>query len=228
VTVATLEIAETGLRERAKAGRRRQIIAAAADLLEAGGLAGLTMRALSEAAELSVPTIYNLIGGRDHVLVAVMERVGSEFDAQLASLESTPVDRCFEIADALVTAMTAHPDVSSAIIAEGLAPMLGERPLMRRYGAALRAAIDEASESGDLDAQVSPDLLVGHLLAMTAGLFIRWANTGVHDDPNGHRFRAVVAHGMALTLVGVADDAVAPALRRRFRAAEASLSPTSI
>ena len=124
MTVATLEIAETGLRERAKAGRRRQIIDAAADLLEAGGLAGLTMRSLSEAAELSVPTIYNLIGGRDHVLVAVMERFGSEFDAQLASLEGASVDRCFEIADAMVAALTAHPDVAQAIITEGLAPML--------------------------------------------------------------------------------------------------------
>jgi len=103
--------------------------------------------------------------------------------------------------------------------------MLGERPLMRRYGAALRAAIDEAGESGDLDAEVSPDLIVGHLLAMTAGLFIRWANTDVHDDPNANRFRAAVAHGIAITLTGVADDAVATALRRRLRAAEASLSP---
>jgi AcrR family transcriptional regulator len=221
--VATLE---TGLRERAKAGRRLQITDAAADLIEAGGLGGLTMRALSEAAELSVPTIYNLIGGRDHVLVAVMERFGSEFDAQLAALESAPVDRCFEIADAMVAALTAHPDVAQAIIAEGLAPMLGERPLMRRYGAALRAAIDEAGESGDLDAEVSPNLLVEHLTAMTAGLFIRWANTDVHDDPNANRFRAAVAHGIAITLVGVADEAVAPALRRRLHAAEAPLSTT--
>ncbi len=220
---------ETGLRERAKADRRLRITAAACDLLEAGGLAGLTMRALSEAAGLSVPTIYNLIGSRDHVLVTVMERFGSEFDAQLAALSSAPVDRCFEIADAMVAAMTAHPDVSRAIIAEGLAPMLGEgqRPLMRRYGAALRAAIDEAGESGDLDAEVSPNLLVEHLTAMTAGRFIRWASTDLHDDPNANQFRAAVAHGMAITLVGVADDAVAPVLRRRLRAAEASLSPKS-
>ena len=220
---ATLEV---GLRERAKADRRLRIIEAARDLLEAGGLAGLTMRALSEAAGLSVPTIYNLIGGRDHVLVAVMERFGSEFDAQLAALRSAPLDRCFEIADAMVAALTAQPDVSRAIIAEGFAPMLGERPLMRRYGAALRAAIDEAVESGDLDAEVSPDLLVGHLLAMTAGLFIRWANTDVHDDPNTSKFRAAAAHGIAITLVGVADDAVAAALRHRLRDAEDSLSHT--
>ena len=223
--VATLE---TGLRERAKAGRRLQITDAAADLIEAGGLGGLTMRALSEAAELSVPTIYNLIGGRDHVLVAVMERHGSEFDAQLAALRSAPVGRCFEIADAVVTAMTAYPDVSRAIIAEGLAPKLGDgqRPLMRRYGAALRAAINKAVESGDLDAQVSPNLLVDHLMAMTAGHFIRWANTDAHDDPKANQLRAAVAHGMAITLAGVADDAAAPALRRRLGAAEASLSAT--
>jgi hypothetical protein len=33
--------------------------------------------------------------------------------------------------------------------------------------------------------------------------------------------------GADLTLTGVADDAVAPVLRRRLRAAEASLSPKS-
>ena len=224
-----MKILEAGQRERAKADRRQRITEAAGELLEAGGLAGLTMRALSEAAGLSVPTIYNLIGGRDHVLVAVMERHGSEFDAQLTALRSAPVDRCFEIADAVVAAMTAYPDVSRAIIAEGLAPKLGDgqRPLMRRYGAALRAAIGEAHESGDLDAEVSPDLLVDHLMAMTAGHFIRWANTDVRDDPNANQFRAAVAHGMAITLAGAADHAAAPALRRRLRAAEASLSPTS-
>ena len=58
---------EAGQRERAKADRRLRITEAAAELLEAGGLAGLTMRALSEAAGLSVPTIYNLIGGRNHL-----------------------------------------------------------------------------------------------------------------------------------------------------------------
>ncbi len=220
---------ETGLRERAKADRRRQITAAACDLLETGGLAGLTMRALSDAAGLSVPTIYNLIGGRDQVLVAVMERVGSEFDARLAALSSAPVDRCFEIAEAIVAALTAYPYVSRALIAEGLAPTLGDGrwPLMRRYGAALRAAIGEAGESGDLDAEVPPNLLVEHLTAMTSGRFIHWANSGLHNDPNANQFRAALAHGIAITLVGVADDAAAPVLRRRLREAEASLSPKS-
>lgn len=61
-------------------------------------------------------------------------------------------------------------------------------------------------------------------MAMTAGHFIRWANTDVPDDPKASRLRAAVAHAMVITLAGVADDVTASAIRRRLRAAEASLS----
>ena len=48
-----------------KQRRRRQILLAAHDLVGREGIQALTMRVLADEAQVSVPTIYALVGGRD-------------------------------------------------------------------------------------------------------------------------------------------------------------------
>lgn len=52
--------------------RRARILAAARKLLASGGFERLTVKSLASEADLSVPTIYNLIGTRHDVLVHAM------------------------------------------------------------------------------------------------------------------------------------------------------------
>lgn len=61
------------LLESNKNARRARILAAARTLLEKQGYARVTMRALAEASEVSVPTLYNLFGGREPLLLAAVE-----------------------------------------------------------------------------------------------------------------------------------------------------------
>ena len=63
---------EQGRREQGKERRRRRILDAAAQLVEAEGLDGLTMRRLSDAAGVSYATVYNLVGSKEDVLVALL------------------------------------------------------------------------------------------------------------------------------------------------------------
>ena len=53
---------------------RKRAIEAAAELIEAGGLAALTLEAVAERAECSVRALHTQLGGREGLLAAVFER----------------------------------------------------------------------------------------------------------------------------------------------------------
>lgn len=208
------------------AERRIRIIDAATELLGAGAVEALTMRALSESAGVSVPTIYNLVGGRDDVLVAVLERLGTVFDAEIATLTANPVDRCFDITAHFVTAVTGRMGLARSILAEGLAPLFAQTDAspLRRYRLALGPAVLAAADQREIELVTSPDLLVDQLVALTTIRFFQWARV---DSPGGDDdaiFRAQVAHGVGLTLAAVATDHVRPGVLQRITEAERTLT----
>jgi len=108
----------TGIREKGKARRKQQIIQAAKRLLAAGGIEALSTRKLAEAAELSVHTLYALVGSKDKILEAVMadnhNRVLSDI---LAINAQHPIEQIF-----------AFVESTYRIIAEDSA---AQKPLMR-------------------------------------------------------------------------------------------------
>src|SRR5262245_33997697 len=61
-----------GLLDEHKSERRVRILTAARQQLAKHGYDGLTMRDLAQAARVSVPTLYNLFGGKDGILAAAM------------------------------------------------------------------------------------------------------------------------------------------------------------
>jgi AcrR family transcriptional regulator len=65
--------AEPGLRDRKKARRRDDIIAAAIDLFERKGVDATTVADIAEACDVSAPTVFNYFGSKDGILVAIVE-----------------------------------------------------------------------------------------------------------------------------------------------------------
>ncbi|WP_121632275.1 TetR/AcrR family transcriptional regulator [Tropicibacter alexandrii] len=65
--------AELGLRDRKKARRREDIIAAAIELFEEKGVDATTIADIAEACEVSAPTVFNYFGSKDGILVAITE-----------------------------------------------------------------------------------------------------------------------------------------------------------
>lgn len=63
----------TGLRDRKKAKRRDDLIAAAIDLFETKGVDATTISDIAEACEVSPPTVFNYFGSKDGLLVAIIE-----------------------------------------------------------------------------------------------------------------------------------------------------------
>ena len=77
--------------------------AAAADLIEAGGLAALTLEAVAARADCSVAALHSQVGGRDGLLAATFERFSplpriEELFAQTPATLEEGVRRIYEIA----------------------------------------------------------------------------------------------------------------------------------
>ena len=159
-----------GLREKGKARRKEQIIQAAKQLLASGGLAALSLRRVAQEAELSVRTLYSLVGSKEQVLAAVMQQNHDRVLADLLDIdEKNPVEK-----------LIAFVDSTYRIIAEDAA---AQKPLMRvlmtfYYEGRLSAhpwwllstekgwmdrAVAEAVSRGMLGERVPP-ILIGDLL----------------------------------------------------------------
>src|SRR5689334_16840267 len=69
-----------------KAERRERILRAARAHVAKHGYDGLTMRDLAAAARVSVPTLYNLFGGKDAILSAAL----SESVERVAGIQPPP------------------------------------------------------------------------------------------------------------------------------------------
>ena len=108
----------SGIREKGKARRKQQIIQAAKHLLAAGGIEALSTRRLAEAAELSVHTLYALVGSKNKILEAVMEENHNRVLGDILAINAQhPIEQIFAILDS-----------TYRIIAEDSA---AQKPLMR-------------------------------------------------------------------------------------------------
>ncbi|QLC24461.1 TetR/AcrR family transcriptional regulator [Parasphingopyxis algicola] len=83
--------------------RRDAILGEAQRVIGEQGFDALNLRALADAASVTVPTIYNLIGNKDALLMALFERAVTRIEAQLRDFETAPA---LERAEAVVIQST--------------------------------------------------------------------------------------------------------------------------
>ena len=70
----------TGLRERGKQRRTEQILAAARELLRESPDKALTVERIAARAEVSAPTVFNLIGRRERIWAALADKGLADLD----------------------------------------------------------------------------------------------------------------------------------------------------
>jgi AcrR family transcriptional regulator len=80
----------TGLRERQKAGRRRDILDAAATLFKRDGFTAASIEQIAERAELSAGTVYNYFPSKGDLLLALVALDGQEVRVAGAALVAAP------------------------------------------------------------------------------------------------------------------------------------------
>ena len=85
---------QPGLRDRKKARRRDEIIAAARELFARKGIDDTTVSDIALACDISVPTVFNYFGSKDGILIAIIdEGTRSARDSERAhrSPDGTPL-----------------------------------------------------------------------------------------------------------------------------------------
>jgi AcrR family transcriptional regulator len=80
----------TGLRERQKAGRRRDILAAAAKLFRRDGFAVTSIEAIAAEAEVAAGTVYNYFASKGDLLIALVALDGEEVRAAGRKIIANP------------------------------------------------------------------------------------------------------------------------------------------
>lgn len=161
--------------------RRQSLIAAANELLEIGGLEGLTIRAVLKRTGLARRAFYERFAGKDDLVLAVFEETMAEAGAMFkrdAQALTSPLDKvCHVVRGLVLGALTTETRVSvrhaSAIVREHMR-LAESRPAeldsaLRPLLQAIADPISEGIRTGQLR-QCDPDLqarLIYNLLATT-------------------------------------------------------------
>ncbi len=98
-----------------------QIVAAAIELLSAGGIAALTIKNLAKAVGVSEPALYRHFENKQGILVAILDRfetqIGDLFEEALKQ-EFGVLDRIQAVYTRVFRSFTAQPALASVVFAE--------------------------------------------------------------------------------------------------------------
>lgn len=204
--------------EEHKAERRTRILAAARTLIAARGYDGLTMRELARASRVSVPTLYNLFGGKGALLHGELEET---FGRIVAAMEQTTgasyLARAFTGCEAANRELLAVPRYSRELVHLFLASpntRVLRRAMADRYVAMMTENLRRAQAAGELAPWVDPATLAPRVYGHYMQVMVEWARGDLTDD----QLCTAALYGQGLLLLGVAEGRARRDLERRVRA----------
>ncbi len=173
------------LRTTNKLRRRHQILEAAHDLIATEGVEALSMRTLADNAQVSVPTIYALVGGRDDVIAALLTEGVHRFDDGLAGLDSRGLFRVTDVIDLLTRIVDHERELVRGLLASGVLASKGSEQfvLLHRVRQELERAFAEAVVGGELAGGTDPGVAATVLVRLGLGAIVDWVvQRGDPDD----------------------------------------------
>ncbi len=200
--------------QRRSAAIREQIVDAAETILARDGSDALTMEAVSSQADVAVQTVYNRVGGRPALLVAVAERALDKNRDYLESVARDPgktaMERIEAIAQSYARFAETRPEQFRLIVdppsePEAVKPIEG---LIGNQLKVLAELIAEGIEDGTISPTLDPAPTAKALWAMATGLFtLRIRTDGLQIDARELTKLAVIARGL------LQDGMLGPAAR---------------
>lgn len=175
---------------RKTAATREAIVDAAQSLLDEGGPAALTIPAVSARADVAVQTIYNRVGGRDALLLAVAQRAlegNRVYMDQAYATPGSPIDRIQHASIAYARFAAERPEQFRLIADPPDEPAALERiaDLIEEQNSKLAGALRDGIADGTIRPDIDPDLTATTLWAMSnAILGLAWRNDRLRTDPD--------------------------------------------
>jgi AcrR family transcriptional regulator len=194
----------TGLREKNKAKRRAAILDATIELLRDRPWAEVTTERIAGSAEVAAATVYNLVGTREQLLVALVERVLDAVAAEITGpdwpLDGDPLTIVRRVVDDSTAAFTAESAAFRRVVA-ALRVVSGAGGSIDLDPARLQiAGMREAQRAGVLDPLFAPEALGRQVYLSYVGAMLAWADGDLDDDG----FLVMARHGLLAVLAGAA------------------------
>jgi AcrR family transcriptional regulator len=212
------------LHEENKAERRSRIIAAARRLIARDGYDGLNMRALADAARVSVPTLYNLFGSKHAILAAEMQEafqsIASAFDLKK---RGDAVERAGALLQAGIKNLLAVPGYYRELVQIMLTsrePDELRRSIEDQYCALMAGNLRAGQADGELADWFDADVLARQMFFTFMMVILGWAR-GEVDDVG---LAEVAIYGQSMLLLGVARGQTAARLVERVRRLQARIN----
>jgi len=185
--------------------RRERILAAARETIGERGYAGLTMRDLARASRVTVPTIYNLVGGKEDVLLAAVADQTARFVAAIEQVDAdTAAARLARVVDASARELLRAPRYYRALVPllfGSQTATLARQEVERAMSDQLNRGLAELEQLGDLAEWADRDAVRDRLMAHMAFTSLQWASGQLGREA----FRAASLYEAALLLMGVTD-----------------------
>lgn len=213
--VATEQTTRTSRRA---AANRDAIIAAAEELLVTGGEAAVTIDAIAARADVAIQTVYNRVGNRSAVLIAVAERAlveNREFMDAAYAAPGTPLERVRRAGDAYARFAALRPHQFRILVRPPNEPEAMARvvELTREQNAKLAQALREGIADGTFRADLDPELVADALWAALDGLLaLAWRSDELRAEEDRlallrRTFNLIVRQGLAPLVRGSAQGA---------------------
>ena len=195
-----------GLREKNKALRREAILDATLQLLGKHDPSEITTSQIAARADVSPATVFNLVGTREQLLVALGARVVETNLDALTELEKQtggdPIAAARLIVDVSVAAFAVESTAYRRVVAEivyrhDVDGSSGFDPARLQ-----EAAMHDAQERGIVDARFDPAGLGKQIYASYSAAMLRWS-VGKIDDAG---FLILARHGLLAVLAATATD----------------------
>jgi AcrR family transcriptional regulator len=206
--------ATIGLRERGKQRRIELILAAARELLREFPDQALTVDRIATRAEVSAPTVFNLIGRREHIWAALADQALRDLDLGALRVIEDPQERARAIVDAVISMICADASVFRALLAnwEQSARVIDHDPTSE-IEACLVAAAGQGSIIGGSDLRRRAELISAGLI----GLVHQWGAGLLRDRALHARGRDLVDFAFDAARGHRSSDTTAPASKRPVR-----------
>lgn len=177
-------------RGRKRAATRDAIIDAAQELLRSGGPSAVTLPAIADRADVALQTIYNRVGSRDTVLLAVAERAlaaNRVYMDEAYNTMGTPRERILAAGHAYLRFAAECPHEFRLLIdpPELPGPNDGIGALTDEQNGKLATALRDGMADGTVRSDIDPDQTAKLLWAMLNGaLALTWRTDRFKLDPN--------------------------------------------
>jgi AcrR family transcriptional regulator len=202
--------------EEHKAERRDRIGKVARQLVVERGYEGLTMRELAQKARVAVPTLYNLFGSKDAILVAELEASARQIASSLPLAGDSFFQRGMATFEAGMRMVENQPDFYRECMFMFLTSTTTAEMRHRMedgYIMIMASNLVAAKAAGQLADWAEPEIVARHMFALYCSILIAWG-LGEIDFPT---FRIAAQSGVCHLLAGVARGAFAADVEAMLR-----------